>query len=91
MNLIFTNENGDILNSTIRDSDTGSVMYTVETPARERGWVFTTVTKVNRDDGSTTRAFRILWGDGKVEIGSGTSRTDVDIRDTLQRAPGACT
>lgn len=100
MNLTFTlNEEGDILNSTIRDSDTGSVMYTVDSTPEDAGGDFTTtVTKLDRNDGSTTRAFRIFWEGGTeldaacVEIGSGPSRTDGFARGTvLQQVPGACT
>jgi len=55
MNLSFTSdEEHDILNATIRDSDTDSVMYMIETPKRAGGTLSTTVTRRNQIDGSTS-------------------------------------
>lgn len=62
MHLTFVlNEEDDILNTTIRDSDTGSVVYTTDTPRRAEGVLTTTVTRWNRADGSTGCVFRIMW------------------------------
>ena len=68
MNLSFaSDEEDDILNATIHDSDTNSVMYTFETPKHAGGTLTTTVTRHNQIDGSTRLVFRILW---KGETGS---------------------
>jgi hypothetical protein len=66
LNLSFTlDDEDDILNATIRDSETGSVMYTLETPKYAGGTLTTTATRTNRTDGSTRVVFRILWKGGK--------------------------
>ena len=98
MNLTFAlNEEDDILNTTIRDSDTGSIMYTVETPRRAGGTLTTTVTRRNQIDGSTRFAFRILWkgkkgspDDVKVVLDFWTLE-EVSARDILGSAPGSTT
>jgi len=98
MNLTFTlNEEDDILNATIRDSDTGSVMYTVDTPKRAGGALTTTVARLNWDDGSAGCAFRILWkgkkgslDDAEVVMGGGASG-EVPAREILQSATGSST
>jgi len=98
MNLTFTlTEEEDILNTTIRDSDTGSVTYTVETPKQAGGALTTTVTRLSPNEGSTGCAFRILWkgkkgslDDAEVVMGSGSSG-EVSAREILQSAPGSST
>ena len=98
MNLSFaSNGEDDILNTTIRDSDTGSVMYTVETPRRAAGTLTTTVTRRNQIDGSTRLAFRILWKgnkgsleDVKVVLDFVTLE-EVPVREVLGSAPGSTT
>ena len=98
MNLSFApNEEGDILNTTIRDSDTGSVMYTVETPKYAGGTLTTTVTRQNQIDGSTRPAFRILWKgvkgvleDVKIVLDFKTLE-EVPVRQLLGSAPGGAT
>lgn len=98
MNLSFTsNEEDDLLNTTIRDSDTGSVMYTVETPRRTAGTLTTTVTRRSQDDGSARLAFRILWkgkkkslDDVKIVLDFWTL-DEVPVRDVLASAPGSTT
>ena len=98
MNLSFApNEEGDILNTTIRDSDTGSVMYTVETPKYAGGTLTTTVTRQNQVDGSTRPAFRILWKgvkgvleDVKIVLDFKTLE-EVPVRQLLGSAPGGAT
>ena len=98
MNLTFTpNEEDDILNTTIRDSDIGSVMYTVETPKHAGGTLTTTVTRRNQADGSTRFAFRILWGgkkgsseDVKVVLDFWTL-AEVPAGEVLGSAPGSTT
>ena len=98
MNLSFaSDEEDDILNATIRDADTGSVMYTVETPKHAVGTVTTNVTRLNQVDGSTRLAFRILW---KGEMGSleGAEivldfRTldEIPVREIMESASGSTT
>ena len=98
MTLSFApNEDGDILNTTIRDSDTGSVMYTVETPKHAEGTVATTVTRQNQIDGSTRLAFRILWKgikgsleDVKIVLDFRTLE-EIPVRELLGNAPGGTT
>jgi len=99
MNLSFTSsEEDDILNATIRDSDTGSVMYTVETPKHAGGALATTVTRRNQIDGSTRLAFRILWKgikgseleDAKIVLDFMTFE-EVPVRELLRSAPGSTT
>jgi hypothetical protein len=98
LNLSFTlNEEGDILNTTIQDSDAGSPMYTVDTPKYTRGTLTTTVTRHNRTDGSTRSAFRILWkgGKGSMEdvkvVLDCRSLEEVPIREIFGKAPGSTT
>jgi hypothetical protein len=98
LNLSFAlNEEGDILNTTIQDSDAGSPMYTVDTPKYTRGTLTTTVTRHNRTDGSTRSAFRILWegGKGSMEdvkvVLDFRSLEEVPIRDIFGKAPGSTT
>ena len=98
MNLSFaSDEEDDILNVTIRDSDTDSVMYTIETPKRAGGTLSTTVTRRNQIDGSTRLAFRILWmgvkgslEDVKIVLDFMTLE-EVPVRDLLGNAPGSTT
>lgn len=97
MNLSFAlDEEDDILNSTIRDSDSGSVMYTLETPRFAGGVLTTTATRKSQTDGSTRVAFRILWKggggleDAMVVLNDRTSE-EVPIREVLRVAPGGDT
>jgi len=98
MNLSFApNEEGDILNTTIRDSDTGSIVYTVETPKHAGGTLTTTVTKQNQIDGSAKPAFRILWKgvkgvleDVKIVLDFRTLE-EVPVRQIFGSAPGGAT
>lgn len=97
MHLTFAlNEEEDILNAVVQDSTTGSAMYTVETPRYAEGTLTTTVTRLNRTDGSTSRAFRILWkGKGSLEeaevvLDNGLSG-EVPAREILQDTPGSST
>ena len=98
LNLSFALENeDDILNATIRDSHTGSVVYTLETPKYAEGVLTTTATRTNQIDGSTKTAFRILWKgkwkgeksleDAKVVLNNRTSE-EIPIRDIFRVAPG---
>ena len=97
INLSFAlNEEDDILNTTIRDSDTGSVMYTVGTPKYARGTLTTTVMRRNQIDGSTRFAFSILWKSGrklKHEMVVLDNRTfdEIPVREILESAPGSAT
>jgi len=85
MNLSFTpSEGDDIYNATIRDSDTDSVMYTIETPKHAGGTLTTTVTRRDQIDGSKKLAFRILW---KSEEGSSKDAEIVLDFRTLQEVP----
>jgi len=99
MNLSFTsNEEDDVLsmtslNATIRDSDTGSVMYTIETPKYAGGTMTTTVTRRNQIDGSTRFAFRILWKgakDVKVVLDA-WSLEEIPVGEVLGSARGSTT
>lgn len=98
MHLTFSlNDEEDILNATIQDPTTGSVMYTVETPKFAEGTLTTTVTRFNRTDGSTSRAFKILWKGRKgsleeagVLLDNGLSG-EVPAREILQVTPGGST
>jgi len=103
MNLSFTSNEEDevlgitILNATIRDSDTGSVMYTVETSKYAGGTLTTTVTGRNQIDGSTRFAFRILWkgvreslDDVKVVLDA-WSLEEIPVREVLGSARGSTT
>jgi len=98
MNLSFTpDEEGDIFNAIIRDSDTGSVMYTIETPKRAGGTLATTVTRRNQIDGSTRLVFRALWKGVKGTLENMKIVLDfrtleeVPIREVLRNAPGSTT
>jgi len=97
MNLSFTlDEEDNILNATIRDSDTGSVMYTLETPKYADGILTTTATRTNQIDGSTRVAFRILWKGGKgledaTVVLNDRTREEVPIRDIFRVARGGDT
>lgn len=97
-NLSFDpNEENDIFNTTVRDSDTGSVLYTVETPKYAGGALATTVTRRSQVDGSTRFAFRVLWKggerlleDAKVVLDNRTFE-EVPVREVLKSAPGSTT
>jgi hypothetical protein len=98
LNLSFAlNEEDDILDTTIQDSDVDAVMYTVNTPKYNRGTLTTTVTRHNRTDGSTRSAFRILWkgGKGSLEdvkiVWDFRSLEEVPVREILRSAPGSTT
>ena len=98
INLSFAlNEEDDILNTTVRDSDTSSVMYIIETPKHAGGVLATTITTRNQINGSTRFAFRILWKGGRgsfkdimVLLDNETSE-EVPVREFLERAPGSTT
>ena len=103
MNLSFTpNEedeilNTTILNATIRDSDTGSVMYTVETPKYVGGTLTTTATRRNQISGSTRFAFRILWKgmkeslDGVKVVLDNRTLEEIPVGEVLGSARGSTT
>ena len=96
LSLSFTlDQEEDVLNTTVRDSSTGSVMYMVETPKFARGALTTTAMRQNQIDGSARFAFSILWKgarmslDGaKVVLDNRTSE-ELPIREILQTAPGS--
>ena len=98
MDLYFApNEEDDILNTTIRDSYTGSVMYIVETPKYAKGTLTTTVTRRNQIDGSMRFAFKILWKGVKLSsedvsiVLDNTTSQEVPLREVLENAPGSTT
>ena len=98
MILSFTSDNeDDVLNSTIQDSNTGSVVYTADTPRHAGGTLTTTITRWNSMDGSAKLAFRILWkGTGKslgdVRIVSDfRTLEEIPVREVLGSAPGSTT
>ena len=94
---IASDEEDDILNTTIRDSETGSIVYTVETPKYAEGALSTTVMRRNQVDGSTRFAFRILWRGGKASLKSVMVALDhrtseeVPVGAILEGAPGSTT
>ena len=98
VSLSFTpHEEDDILDTTIRDSETSSVIYIVETPKHAEGVLATTVTRRNQVDGSVRFAFKILWKgvrksleDVMVVLDSRTSE-EVPVREVLESAPGSTT
>jgi hypothetical protein len=99
LNLSFAlDDEDDILNATIRDSETGSVVYTLETPKYAQGTLTTTATRTNQIDGSTRVAFRILWkggnlkglDDANVVLDDKTSE-EVPIREVFRTASGGDT
>jgi hypothetical protein len=97
LNLSFALDDvDDIPNATIRDSETGSVVYTLETPRYAQGTLTTTTTRTNRTDGPTRVAFRILWKGGKgledanVVLNNMNSK-GVPIREVFRAAPGGDT
>lgn len=98
MNLSFApHEEDDIFDTTIRDSETGSVIYTVETPKHAGGALATIVTRRNQVDGSVRFAFKILWKgvrnlleDAMVVLDSRTLE-EVPAREVLESAPGSAT
>ena len=100
MDLCFTftlNEEDDILNTTIRDPETGSIVYIVETPKNEEGALCTTVRGRGQLDQSTRFAFRILWKGSKALLKDVTVVLDdstlkeVPVRQVLERTPGGTT
>ena len=98
VSLSFTpHEEDDILDTTIRDSETSSVIYIVETPKHAEGALATTVTRRNLVDGSVRFAFKILWKgvrksleDVMVVLDSSASE-EVPVREVLESAPGSTT
>jgi len=98
MNLSFaSDEEDDILNATIRDSDTGSVMYTMETPKHSVGTVTTTATRHNQIDGSTRLVFRILWKGEKGSLEDAEVVLDfrtldeIPVREIMESPSGSTT
>lgn len=96
-NLSFgLNEDGGVLD-TIRDSDTGSVVYTVESSGCAGGASATAFTRRNQLDGSTRFAFRILWKGGMgslkevaIVLDDKTS-VEIPVRELLERTHGSNT
>ena len=82
MDLYFALTDDDILNTTFRDSETNSIVYTTETPRYADGALTTTATRRNQIDGSTRFAFRIVWGGVLLE----DARVVLDHR-TLEEVP----
>ena len=98
MHLTFDlNEEDDVLNTTILDAETGSVMYTVDTPQYSRGTLTTTVTRRSQHDGSTRFAFRILWKRARRLFEDVTLVLDhrtleeIPVGQLLERARGTAT
>jgi hypothetical protein len=98
MSLSFApREEDDILDTTILDSETGSLMYTVGTPKHAEGALTTTVTRRNQVDGSARFAFKIVWRgvrnslkDVMIVLDSRTLE-EVPVREVLKNAPGGST
>lgn len=97
MNLSFVlNEEDDILNTIIRDSDTGLVVYTIETLKCAGGALTTTVMGQNQIVGWTRLAFRILWKGGKESLGDamivlGDRISQIPVGELLESTPGSNT
>jgi len=94
LNLSFAlGSEDDILNATIRDSNTGSVVYTLETPKYTEGTLTTTATRTNQIDGTTKVVFKIFWKGrknlehAKVVLNNRTSE-EIPIREIFRVAPG---
>jgi len=83
----------DILNATVRDSDTGFIVYTLETAKYAKGVLTTTATRTNQVDGTTKIVFRVLWKGGrdledvKVVLNNRTSE-EIPIREIFRAVPG---
>ena len=98
MNLSFAlNEENDILNTTIRDSNAGSVVYTLETSKWAGDTLATTAMRRSRFDGSTRFAFMIIWKGGKgslkdamIVLDDGATE-EVPVGELLEHAPGSNT
>lgn len=98
MDLSFAaNEEDDILNTTVRDSETGSIVYTVETPKYAEGPLGTTVMRRNQIDGSTRFAFKILWKGDRASMKDvmvvldNRTLEEIPVKEVLERAPGSTT
>jgi hypothetical protein len=98
MHLTFTlNDEDDILNATLLDAETGSVVYTVETPQYSRGALTTNVTRRSQHDGSTRFVFRILWRGARRLFEDVTLVLDhrtleeIPVGQLLERARGTAT
>jgi len=98
MNLAFTlDDEDDILNVTIRDSETDSVVYTVETPKYIGGTFTTTARRRHQSNGTTRFLFRFLWkgARGSLEdvmvVLDPETWEEVPVREVLQSAPGVST
>ena len=96
MDLSFTLTKDDILNATIRNSNTDLVMYETETPKYAGGAFTTTATRRSQIDGSTRLAFRIVWGmkkslEGARVVLDHEAMDEVPVRQVLERAPGTTT
>lgn len=98
VNLTFaSDEEDDILNTTIRNSDTASVEYSIETPKYTGGTLTTTVKRQNQVYWSSRFLFRILWKGSRGSLEDVTvvldARTleEVRVRDVLKSAPGSST
>lgn len=98
MNLTFTSdEEDDILNTTIQNSDTGSVVYTIETPKYTGGTLTTTVRRQNQVYSSSRFLFRVLWkgARGSLEdvmvVLDFRTLEEVPVREVLKSAPGSST
>jgi hypothetical protein len=98
MNLSFTpSEEDDILNTTIRDSETGSVMYSIETPKYAGGTLTTTLTRQNQIYRSARFLYKILWKGvrGSLEdvmvVLDFRTLAEVPVRNVLRSAPGGST
>jgi hypothetical protein len=98
MDLSFTlDEEDDILNATVRDSETGSVAYTVETSKYSGGPLTTTVRRHNQVYGSNRFLFRIFWKGtrGSLEdvrvVMDFRAPVEVPVREVLKSASGSST
>ena len=98
MNLTFvSDEEDDILNTVIQNSETGSVVYTIETPKYTEGTFTTTVKRQNQVYRSSKFLFRILWKGARGSLDNVMVLLDcrtleeVPVREVLKNAPGSST
>ena len=95
MKLIFaSDEEDDILNAIIRNSETDSVIYTIETPKHSGGTLTTTIRSQNQVYSSRRFLFKILWKESLEDatvVSDFRTLKEVPVREVLKSAPGGTT
>jgi len=94
MNLSFTAD-GDVLDSIIFESASGSPIYKLETPRHSGRVLTTTASRCDYADGTSWPVFQILWTGTSLEqtrlVLDPTTRSKCRARDVLPRAQGGTT